>query len=63
RVVLTGNRQLVLVRAVGDVLVMDLLRFPEEVRAPAWEGAVRSPVATSATPEEQLASRLATLSG
>src|SRR5262249_32629099 len=38
RVVLSGNRQLVLVRPAGKVLSMDVLHYPAQVRAStAWE--------------------------
>jgi DNA end-binding protein Ku len=62
RVVLSGTRQLVLVRPAGQVLVMDVLHFPAEVRpAAAWEAELRS---SSGTPEElRLASMLIDAAG
>ena len=48
RVVLSGQRQLVLVRPAGRLLVLDLLHYPTQVRAaPAWEGELRSSTATA----------------
>jgi DNA end-binding protein Ku len=48
RVVLSVNRQLVLVRPMGRLLVMDVLHYPSEVRMPgAWEADLRSGAATA----------------
>ena len=48
--VLSGSRQLVLVRAAGRVLALDVLHFPAQVRrAASWEADV---VMSAATPEE-----------
>jgi DNA end-binding protein Ku len=48
RVVLSTNRQLVLVRPVGHLLVMDVLHYPTEVRAAAtWEGELRGSAASA----------------
>ena len=50
RVVLSGTRQLVSVRPMGRLLVMDLLHYPAEVRAAAtWESEL---YAVTGTPEE-----------
>ena len=50
RVVLSGTRQLVSVRPMGRLLVMDLLLYPAEVRAAAtWESELPAAVGT---PEE-----------
>jgi len=50
RVVLSGSRQLVLVRPVGRLLAMDLLHYPTELRgAAAWEADIRG---TEPSPEE-----------
>ena len=47
-VVLAANRQLVLVRCRGRLLVMDVLHFPAEVRAAAtWERELRDSAATA----------------
>jgi DNA end-binding protein Ku len=43
RVVLSGNRQLVLVRARGRLLMLDVLNYPAEVRATSgWEATLRA---------------------
>jgi DNA end-binding protein Ku len=43
RVVLSGNRQLVLVRARGRLLLLDVLNYPAEVRATSgWEASLRA---------------------
>ena len=48
RVVLSVNRQLVLVRPMGRLLVMDVLHYPSEVRMPAaWEADLRTGAATT----------------
>jgi len=60
RVVLSGSRQLVLVRPAGRVLALDVLHFPAQVRlAASWEADV---VMSAATPEERaLAAQLIAL--
>jgi DNA end-binding protein Ku len=57
RVVLSGHRQLVIVRARGRVLAVDVLHYPAQVRAAAsWEAEIRD---SGATVEElQLARQL-----
>jgi DNA end-binding protein Ku len=61
RVVLSGNRQLVMVRPAGKVLAMDVLHYPAKVRqAAAWEPDLSPGVATPA--EQELAARLIALS-
>lgn len=48
RVVLSGHRQLVLVRPVGRLLTLDVLYFPAQVRAAAaWEAELRGSAATA----------------
>src|ERR1022692_4907848 len=48
RVVLSANRQLVLIRSLGRLLVMDVLHFPSEVRTPAaWEAELRTGAASA----------------
>jgi DNA end-binding protein Ku len=48
RVVLSANRQLVLIRSLGRLLVMDILHFPSEVRTPAaWEAELRTGAASA----------------
>jgi DNA end-binding protein Ku len=61
RVVLSGSRQLVLVRPAGKVLAMDVLHYPAQVRAStAWEADL---VPGTATPSErELAAQLIALS-
>ncbi len=61
RVVLSGSRQLVLVRPSGKVLALDVLHYPAQVRrAASWEADVG---ASAATPEERaLAAQLIALS-
>ena len=50
RVVLSGHRQLVLVRPAGRLLVLDVLHYPTQVHAaPTWEGELHT---TTATAEE-----------
>jgi len=61
RVVLSGSRQLVLVRPAGKLLAMDVLHYPAQVRqARAWESDLTASVATSA--EQELAAQLIALS-
>jgi DNA end-binding protein Ku len=61
RVVLSGSRQLVLVRPAGKVLAMDVLHYPAQVRPSiAWEADL---VPRAATPgEQELAAQLIALS-
>src|SRR6516165_61380 len=61
RAVLSGRRQLVLVRPAGQVLSMDVLHYPAQVRASAaWEADLS---AAKATPgEQELAAQLIALS-
>ena len=60
RVVLSGSRQLVLVRPFGKVLALDVLHYPAQVRSPAcWEADLMPPVATPA--ERKLAAELIAL--
>jgi DNA end-binding protein Ku len=62
RVVLSSQRQLVLVRPAGRVLVLDVLHYPAQVRSPApWEAAL--PVCISSEAERALANQLIALSG
>jgi DNA end-binding protein Ku len=57
RVVLSANRQLVLVRPWGRLLVMDVLHYPAQVRAAAtWEAELRGNAASAE--EMRLASTL-----
>jgi DNA end-binding protein Ku len=58
RVVLSGHRQLVVLRPAGGRLTVDVLHFPEKVRQqPSWPGSMTA--APVATPEElQLAGQL-----
>ena len=61
RVVLSGSRQLVLVRPAGKLLAMDVLHYPAEVRpASAWESDLTAGVAAPA--EQELAAQLIALS-
>ena len=61
RVVLSGSRQLVLVRSAGKLLAMDVLHYPAEVRpASAWESDLTAGVAAPA--EQELAAQLIALS-
>jgi DNA end-binding protein Ku len=61
RVVLSGSRQLVLVRPAGTLLAMDVLHYPAQVRqASAWESDLTASVATLA--EQELAAQLIALS-
>jgi len=61
RVVLSGSRQLVLVRPAGKLLAMDVLHYPAQVRqASAWESDLTAGVATLA--EQELAAQLIALS-
>ena len=61
RVVLSGSRQLVLVRPTGKLLAMDVLHYPAQVRpASAWESDLTSGTATSS--EQELAAQLIALS-
>ena len=61
RVVLSGSRQLVLVRPAGKLLAMDVLHYPTQVRqASAWESDLTAAVATPA--EQELAAQLIALS-
>ena len=61
RVVLSGRRQLVLVRSAGRVLAMDVLHYPAQVRASAaWEADLLPGTATAA--EQELAARLIAVS-
>jgi DNA end-binding protein Ku len=50
RVVLSGQRQLVVVRAAGCVLIMDVLHYPAQVRSAAWGTQLAG---SAATPEER----------
>jgi DNA end-binding protein Ku len=60
RVVLSSQRQLVLVRATGRVLVLDVLHYPAQVRtAAAWETDLPPSAATDA--ERDLAGQLIAL--
>jgi DNA end-binding protein Ku len=60
RVVLSSQRQLVLVRPAGGSLVLDVLHYPAQVRAPgAWEAAAAPSVASDA--ERELARQLIAL--
>src|SRR5262249_11595388 len=62
RVVLSSPRQLVLVRPVGRVLVVDVLHYPAQVRSAAsWEADV--PVSAASAAERALAGQLIALSG
>src|SRR6516164_262180 len=61
RVVLSGSRQLVLVRPAGKLLAMDVLHYPAQVRqAFVWESNLTAGVATPA--EQELAAQLIALS-
>ena len=61
RVVLTGSRQLVLVRPASKLLAMDVLHYPAQVRqASAWESDLTAGVAAPA--EQELAAQLIALS-
>ena len=61
RVVLSGSRQLVLVRPAGKLLAMDVLHYPAQVRqASAWESDLTAGVAAPA--EQELAAQLIALS-
>jgi DNA end-binding protein Ku len=60
RVVLSTQRQLVLIRAAGRLLVLDVLHYPAQVRSPAsWEAELAPCVATAA--EQDLAGQLIAL--
>jgi DNA end-binding protein Ku len=60
RVVLSSQRQVVLVRATGRVLVLDVLHYPAQVRtAAAWEADLAASAATDA--ERELAGQLIAL--
>jgi DNA end-binding protein Ku len=60
RVVLSGSRQLVLVRPAGKVLSMDVLHYPAQIRGPAsWEADLMPSMATPA--EQELAAELIAL--
>ena len=60
RVVLSSQRQLVLVRAAGRLLVVDVLHYPAQVRSrAAWETDVPPSMASEA--ERELAGQLITL--
>jgi DNA end-binding protein Ku len=60
RVVLSSQRQLVLVRPAGRLLVLDVLHYPGQVRsAAAWEADVPASAATDA--ERDLANQLIAL--
>jgi DNA end-binding protein Ku len=62
RVVLSSQRQLVLVRPVGRILVVDVLHYPAQVRSPAsWEADL--PASAVSEAERALASQLIVLSG
>jgi DNA end-binding protein Ku len=62
RVVLSSQRQLVLVRPAGRVLVVDVLHYPAQVRSAAsWEADV--PASPAHEAERALASQLIALSG
>ena len=57
RVVLSGARQLVLVRPSGKLLALDVLHYPDQVRtSAAWEADLVPATATAA--EQELASQL-----
>src|SRR6516164_3295747 len=61
RMVLSGSRQLVLVRPAGKLLAMDILHYPAQVRqAFVWESNLTAGVATPA--EQELAAQLIALS-
>jgi len=61
RVVLFSQRQLVLVRPAGRVLVLDVLHYPAQVRSAAfWEAAV--PACAASETERALANQLIALS-
>jgi DNA end-binding protein Ku len=61
RLVLSGSRQLVLVRPAGTLLAMDVLHYPAQVRqASAWESDLTAGMATLA--EQELAAQLIALS-
>src|SRR6516164_3067197 len=61
RVVLSGSRQLLLVRPAGKLLAMDILHYPAQVRqASAWESDLTAGVAAPA--EQELAAQLIALS-
>jgi DNA end-binding protein Ku len=61
RVVLSSQRQLVLVRPAGRVLVLDVLHYPAQVRSAAsWEAAV--PACAPSAAERALANQLIALS-
>jgi DNA end-binding protein Ku len=61
RVVLSGSRQLVLVRSAGKLLAMDVLHYPAEIRqASAWESDL--PAGVTAPAEQELAAQLIALS-
>jgi len=61
RVVLFSQRQLVLVRPAGRVLVLDVLHYPAQVRSAAfWEAAV--PACAASETERALANQLIVLS-
>jgi DNA end-binding protein Ku len=61
RVVLASQRQLVLVRPAGRVLVLDVLHYPAQVRSAAcWEAAV--PACAASETERALANQLIALS-
>ena len=61
RVVLCSQRQLVLVRPAGRVLVLDVLHYPAQVRSAAcWEAAV--PACAASETERALANQLIVLS-
>jgi DNA end-binding protein Ku len=60
RVVLSTQRQLVLIRAAGRLLVLDVLHYPAQVRSPAsWEAELAPCVASEA--EQDLAGQLIAL--
>ena len=60
RVVLSGSRQLVLVRPCGKLLALDVLHYPAHVRSPAcWKADLVPSVATPA--ERELATELIAL--
>jgi DNA end-binding protein Ku len=62
RVVLSSQRQVVLVRPVGRILVVDVLHYPAQVRSAAsWEADVPASVASDT--ERALARQLLALSG
>jgi DNA end-binding protein Ku len=61
RVVLSSQRQLVLVRPAGRVLVLDVLHYPAQVRSAAsWEAAI--PACAASAAERALANQLIALS-